>query len=81
MERRWGEAYERFPNRWRRIGRVTKGTFQEGYRDGWLSVAGDEPLPTNPTRPPAEEEPQMESFQLGFLYGRADALDRFQPTS
>jgi hypothetical protein len=81
MERRMAEAYERSPDRWRRIGRVMKGSFEEGYRDGWLSVAGDEPLPANPTRPPAEEQSPMQSFQLGFLYGRADALERFQPTS
>ena len=57
------------------------GTFEEGYRDGWISVAGDAPLPDNPTRPPAEEKSEREAFQLGFFYGRADALERFQPAS
>ena len=59
---------------------MTKGTFDEGYMDGWLSVAGDHPLPANPTRPSVEEG-QMEPFQLGFFYGRSDALERFQPSS
>ena len=60
---------------------MTKGTFEEGYLDGWVSVAGDEPLPANPTRPPAEQDSETEPFQLGFFYGRADALERFQPSS
>jgi hypothetical protein len=81
MERRCAEAYERLPNHGAGSGRVTKGTFEEGYRDGWLSVAGDEPLPANPTRPPPDDESSMGPFQLGFLYGRADALERFQPAS
>jgi len=59
---------------------VRKGTFEEGYLDGWISVAGNEPLPDNPTRPP-EEEIEIEPFQLGFFYGRADALEGFQPSS
>ena len=58
-----------------------KGTFEEGYCDGWASVAGDAPLPENPTRPEAGSKGQLEPFQLGFLYGRADALERLQPSS
>jgi hypothetical protein len=58
-----------------------KGTFEDGYRDGWGSVAGDAPLPTNPTRPPLDELSDMSDFQLGFDYGRADALEQFQPDS
>jgi hypothetical protein len=60
---------------------VKTGTFEEGYQDGWISVAGNQPMPDNPTRPPADEESSMEPFQLGFFYGRADALERFQPSS
>jgi hypothetical protein len=60
---------------------MTKGTFDEGYRDGWASVAGDAPLPPDPSRPNADEESTTEPFELGFLYGRADALERFQPTA
>ena len=60
---------------------MTKGTFEDGYRDGWGSVAGDAPLPADPTRPPANELTDITDFQLGFEYGRADALERFQPDS
>ena len=60
---------------------MTKGNFEDGYRDGWGSVAGDAPLPSDPTRPPPGAEPGKSEFQLGFEYGRADALERFQPRS
>ena len=53
--------------------------FEAGYRDGWGSVAGNEPMPPCPTCPPAEEWRDKTAFQLGFEYGRADALERFQP--
>ena len=58
---------------------MTNGTFEEGYRDGWGSVAGEAPLPTDPTRPPSDEQTDKSDFQLGFEYGRADALERFKP--
>jgi hypothetical protein len=60
---------------------MTTGTFEDGYRDGWGSVAGTAPLPTNPTRPTPDEQTDMGEFQLGFEYGRADALERFKPTT
>ncbi len=60
---------------------MAEGTFEDGYRDGWGSVAGDAPLPSDPTRPPPHEQTDMSNFQLGFQYGRADALERFQPHS
>ena len=60
---------------------MTKGSFEDGYHDGWASVAGDSPLPEDPTRPEAGDDSELEPFQLGFFYGRADALERFQPTS
>ena len=49
-----------------------KGTFQEGYRDGWEGVAGDEPLPADPTHPPERERAD---YEIGYEYGRADALE------
>ena len=58
---------------------MSKGTFADGYRDGWGSVAGDAPLPKKPTRPPLDVQTDMSAFQLGFEYGRADALEQFQP--
>jgi hypothetical protein len=50
--------------------------FEQGYREGWMSVAGTEPLPEDPTQPrPGERR----DFDNGYFYGRADALDRFAP--
>ena len=60
---------------------MTKGTFEDSYRDGWGSIAGDAPLPSDPTRPPPDEQGDKSQFQLGFEYGRADALERCQPGS
>ncbi|HEX8213897.1 MAG TPA: hypothetical protein VF582_00325 [Allosphingosinicella sp.] len=51
-------------------------TFEGGYRDGWASVAGDAPTPAEPTQPPEHEQ---RTYHLGFEYGRADALEEFQP--
>ncbi len=53
--------------------------FKDGYRDGWGSVAGTAPMPKCPTCPPAKEWSGKTAFQLGFEYGRADALEQFQP--
>jgi hypothetical protein len=58
---------------------MTSGTFEDGYRDGWGTVAGDQAMPECPTCPPRSEWDGMSAFQLGFEYGRADALERFQP--
>ena len=58
---------------------MTAHSFEDGYRDGWGSVAGDAPLPANPTAPPPDEPDGKTPFQLGFEYGRADALERFKP--
>jgi hypothetical protein len=57
---------------------MTHDTYHKGYRAGWESVAGAEPLPTNPTRP---IEAALEDYTLGFKYGRADALEKFHPKS
>jgi hypothetical protein len=54
---------------------MTEGTYEEGYRAGWEGVAGAEPLPAVPTC--REGEPA--DYARGFKYGRADALERFQP--
>ena len=54
-------------------------TYEDGYCDGWRTVAGDEPTPDSPTRPPEEEWHGKAPFQLGFEYGRSDALERFKP--
>lgn len=51
-------------------------TFDDGYLDGWMSVAGDALLPPDPTRPPPGDRAD---YQAGFEYGRADALERFTP--
>src|SRR4051812_31315628 len=55
---------------------MTEGTFEEGYRAGWESVAGAAPLPSEPTQPP---EGILRDYQHGFEYGRADVLEEFQP--
>ncbi|MEA3041600.1 MAG: hypothetical protein QOC65_1089 [Sphingomonadales bacterium] len=53
-----------------------KGSFEDGYRDGWMGVAGDALLPPDPTHPPPGDR---RDYQAGFEYGRADALERFKP--
>jgi hypothetical protein len=57
---------------------MTDDTYNKGYRAGWESVAGSEPLPANPTRP---SKAALEDYTLGFKYGRADALEQFRPGS
>ena len=52
-------------------------TPEEGFGKGWLSVAGEEPLPDNPTVPEPDER---RDTQAGFIYGRSDALERFTPS-
>ena len=56
---------------------MTKGTFGEGYLDGWGSVAGNAVLPPKPTLPKPGDPAD---YQAGFEYGRADALERFKPS-
>lgn len=56
-----------------------EAAFEGGYRDGWESVAGTAPMPECPTCPPAGEWRGKSAFQLGFEYGRAEGLERFQP--
>lgn len=56
-----------------------EGAFEEGYRDGWGSVAGNAPWPDCPTCPAAEEWKGKTAFHLGFEHGRTDALERSKP--
>ena len=58
---------------------MTDGTFADGYRDGWWGVAGRAKPPELPTCPPLAEWDGKSAFQIGFEYGRADALEQFQP--
>jgi hypothetical protein len=58
-----------------------EAAFESGYRDGWGSVAGGAPMPECPTCPPAEEWIGKSAFQLGFEYGRADALEQASPNN
>ena len=53
-------------------------TFSEGYLDGWASVADGRPCDDIPT---AYADPGKTEFQTGFEHGRADALERFSPSS
>jgi hypothetical protein len=59
-----------------RFTRMTADAYEEGYRAGWEGVAGAAPLPADPAQPP---EGTARDYQHGFEYGRADALERFQP--
>ena len=52
-------------------------TFEDGYRDGWESVAGKQPLPDNPTQR-AEGDP--DDYECGFRYGKSDGVERYEPT-
>jgi hypothetical protein len=55
-----------------------EAAFKAGYRDGWGSVAGNASMPESPTCPFAEEWRGKTAFQLGFEYGRSDALEQVQ---
>jgi len=49
-----------------------EGTFEDGYQDGWESVAGPDPLPKDPTQPLAGEERTPDK---GYIYGVSDAKE------
>jgi hypothetical protein len=51
-------------------------TFEEGFHDGWESVAGDEFAPPETVYPP-DGEPR--DYHAGFRYGRSEAATRFKP--
>lgn len=63
------------------IAQSPETAFKDGYRDGWGSAAGNAPMPDCPTCPPAEEWRGKTAFQLGFEYGRSDALERSEPNA
>lgn len=48
------------------------GTFEDGYEEGWSSVAGTDPLPENPTQPLPNEERTPDK---GYMYGSSDARE------
>jgi len=48
------------------------GTYEEGYQEGWESVAGADPLPQSPTKPLPSEECTPEK---GYIYGSSDAKE------
>jgi hypothetical protein len=49
-----------------------EGTFEEGYQEGWSSVAGTDPLPEDPTQPLPSEERTPDK---GYIYGTSDAKE------
>jgi hypothetical protein len=49
-----------------------EGTYEEGYQEGWSSVAGADPLPRTPTEPLEREE---RTAQKGYIYGCSDAKE------
>jgi len=53
-------------------------TFAEGYLDGWATVAEGRPCGDIPA---AHADEGKSEFQTGFEHGRADALERFSPSS
>jgi len=52
-------------------------SFDDGYRNGWETIAGNVPPPALRTCVPAHEWGRKPAFQLGFEYGRVDALEWF----
>lgn len=57
---------------------MAEGTFEDGYRDGWESVAGEEPMTRETVYPP---EGDARDYNAGFIYGRAEAETHFRPSS
>jgi hypothetical protein len=49
-----------------------EGSFEDGYEEGWSSIAGTEAQPERPTQPLPSEERTPET---GYAYGRSDAKD------
>jgi hypothetical protein len=57
---------------------MAEQTFEEGYRDGWESVAGTEPMPDKRT---PSQDGDLLTYECGFRYGASDAAERFKPGS
>lgn len=55
---------------------MTDGTFEDGFRHGWESVAGDAFPPPETIYPP-EGDPR--DYRAGFQYGKSEAAMRFRP--
>ncbi len=55
---------------------MDEDTYEDGFRDGWETVAADEPMPAKLTYPPEGED---RSYQAGLLYGRSEAAVHFKP--
>ena len=53
-----------------------EGTFEDGYQEGWSSVAGSDALPEDPTQPLASEERTPDK---GYMYGSSDAKEAEKP--
>jgi hypothetical protein len=51
-------------------------TYEDGYREGWASIANDLPVPRDPRPPPPV---RVATYAAGFAYGRLDALERLRP--
>jgi hypothetical protein len=49
-----------------------EGTFEDGYEEGWSSIAGSDAQPDSPTQPLPSEERTPDK---GYMYGRSDAKD------
>ena len=60
-----------------RLERMADRSFDEGYRDGWESVAGKQLFPANPTQ---RAEGDADTYECGFRYGKSEAAERFKPT-
>jgi hypothetical protein len=59
-----------------RFGLMADKTYSEGYRDGWESVAGEEPMPEDPT---PRRDGDEDDYKTGFQYGESEASIRFRP--
>jgi hypothetical protein len=55
---------------------MAEETYEDGYRSGWESAAGEQPMPESMTYPP---EGEARDYQAGFRYGRSEGLLHFKP--
>jgi hypothetical protein len=57
---------------------MNERTYRDGYRDGWETVAGKEPMIGRMNYPPDDE---ARDYKAGFLYGRSEAEMHFKPSA
>lgn len=57
---------------------MAEKTYNMGFGDGWKSVAGKKPRPADVVYPPEDD---ARNYEVGVLYGRAEAEMRLQPDS